>query len=230
MLTNEQFKLQIENIQSKKEIETLLKKYYIKNYTINSDGSVDVAGNVDLTFKSLTKLPFKFNKVGKNFYCNVNQLADLEGVPRVVGRNFDFSFNKLINLNGAPQEVKGSFGCPNNQLISLEGAPKEVGSHFDCSRNQLTNLKGAPQKVGGDFSCSRNQLVSLEGAPEILIGGFWLHNSEWDSERKHLKFFEKQEVTLDNITDTYGYSNAPDHGIVINVKEFLYKNNKLIKY
>ncbi len=53
------------------EIHSLCKKYSIKNYTINGDGTIDV----DLDGKSLTKIPLNFNKVSGDFYCSINNLT-----------------------------------------------------------------------------------------------------------------------------------------------------------
>jgi hypothetical protein len=242
MLNNKQFKLLLEDIQSKKEIEVLLKKYDIINYIINDDNSIDVNDKVWLKDKELTKLPFKFNKIKRGFYCHFNNLTSLEGVPKIVGEDFHCSENQLTSLKGAPQEVGGEFDCHSNKLTSLKGAPQKIGGEFDCYNNRLTNLIGAPQEVKGNFNCMSNQLTSLEGgpkivkgkfvcddnqlisldgAPEILEGEFFLiSEDEWE----HLNPFkeQEQEVTLDDITDTYG-------GRIIDVKKFLYKNNRLIK-
>lgn len=158
MLTNKQFKLLLENIQSREEIIALLKKYNIENYIINDDGSIDVNGHVSLIGIGLTKLPFKFGK------------------------------------------VKGD---------------------FDCAHNFLTNLIGAPQIIEGDFTCQFNELINLEGVPKFIIGGFYLFKNEW--ERLNPFKEQEQEKTLDNMIDKYGKDNY------INVKEFLYKDNKLIK-
>ena len=54
------------------DIETTCKKYNIKNYTINTDGLVDVNGDVFLYNKGLTKLPLKFGKVTGYFGCRDN--------------------------------------------------------------------------------------------------------------------------------------------------------------
>ena len=119
------------------DIDINLLKYFINSgtYTINDDGSIDVDGVVNLSYKNLTKIPFKFRNVSRGFSCSYNQLTSLEGAPNTVGRWFD---------------------CNNNQLTSLEGAPSSVGSNFYCSDNQLTSLEGAPSSVGGDFDCTSN--------------------------------------------------------------------------
>ena len=131
-----------------KEYKTLLENEYtekdpefygITNYTWNDDGTLDVDGNVNLDFKKLKELPFKFGKVNGDFYCSNNNLTSLEGAPREVG---------------------GEFSCSNNNLTSLEGAPIKVGGSFYCSYNpELTKLKRFPRKIGGDvyiYNCGRN--------------------------------------------------------------------------
>ena len=152
------------------ELEKLLNKYGIQNYTIREDGLVDVDGDVDLSRKLFSELPVKFGRVTGYFgvqYCK--NLKSLKGVPTEVGGIFTCSgCIKLTSLEGAPTSVGGYFSCSTNaNLISLEGAPTSVGGYFSCSSCiNLKSLKGAPQEVGGDFICSGcTKLTSLEGAP-----------------------------------------------------------------
>ena len=151
----------IKLFESFEDIDSICKKYGITNYTINSDGSIDVDGRVNLSEKKLTKLPLKFNKVSGNFYCNHNQLTTLEGSPKEVGGNFYCDHNQLTTLEGSPKEVGGNFYCDNNKLTTLEGSPKEVGGGFYCFNNQLTTLEGSPKEVGGYFYCHYNKLPKL---------------------------------------------------------------------
>jgi len=118
-------------------IDSICKKYGITNYTINSDGNVDVDGNVDLSYKGLSKLPLKFGKVGDFFDCSHNKLTTLEGGPSQVGGDFYCGNNKLITLEGGPSHVSGDFYCYENQLTSLEGCPSEIGGDFDCDYNPI---------------------------------------------------------------------------------------------
>src|SRR3990167_2174291 len=120
-----------------------LKFYGIKNYTINSNGTIDVNGDVDLRSRNLSKLPFTFGKVTGYFLCN---------------------YNNLTSLIGAPESVGKSFYCRNNKLTSLAGAPKSVGRNFGCDDNYLTTLFRAPESVGGDFWCDNNKR-QLNGKP-----------------------------------------------------------------
>jgi len=113
----------------------LLKKCIRGTYTINDDGSIDVEGDVDLSRKKLTKIPFNFGKVSGNFYCCYNQLTTLKGSPNTVGGNFYCYYNQLTTLKGASNNVGGGFYCYNNKLTTLEGAPNTVGGNFHCYNN-----------------------------------------------------------------------------------------------
>ena len=80
------------------DIESICEKYGIKNYTINSDRSVDVDGDINLRSKELIKLPLKFRNVSGDFNCANNKLTSLEGSPISVGEEFNCSNNKLYGI------------------------------------------------------------------------------------------------------------------------------------
>jgi hypothetical protein len=149
------------NESTKEDIDSICLKYGIKNYTINSDGTIDVDGGVDLSRKNIDKLPLKFGKVTGHFYCNNNQLTSLEGCPTELGGDFDCSRNQLTSLEGCPTEVGGYFSCSGNQLTSLEGCPREVGGNFSCSYNKLVDVKGFPLIIGGFISITGNPVVEI---------------------------------------------------------------------
>ena len=146
-----------------KEIE----KYQIENYTFNDDFSIDVNGDVNLSYRGLTKLPIKFRNVSGDLHCSDNNLKSLEGSPETVGGNFHCYENYLESLKGGPIEVGGNFVCSSNKLVSLEGSPETVGGAFYCYENKLTSLEGGPKTVGGDFNCHHNMLTSLDGIGEV---------------------------------------------------------------
>ena len=152
------------------EVDKICKKYGIKNWSPNPDGTVDVDGNVDLSRQRLSKLPLKFSRVTGDFFCHYNQLTSLEGCPTEIGSNFWCYGNKLTSLQGCPTEIRGDFWCYDNKLTSLEGCPTEIGKDFYCHDNQLTSLEGSPTEIGGYFYCYDNQLTSLKGAPEYIEG------------------------------------------------------------
>ena len=145
----------------KRKLEQQLKNYKIKKYTINEDGSVDVDGNVNLSYKGLTEIPFNFNKVSGIFNC---------------------AENKLTSLKGAPKKVGGDFGCSYNKLTSLEGVPKKVGGNFYCSNNDLISLKGIPLKINGNLFCVGEKL-NLKDISDLFksdIKGNVILNKKWD--------------------------------------------------
>jgi hypothetical protein len=108
------------------QIDYLCKKYKIKKYKINSDGSIDVDGDVNLSAKYLTKLPLKFNKVIGNFTCNHNKLTTLEGCPNYITLDFHCINNKLTSLEGCPDYIGRDFIFPGNNVTIIKDYPKEV--------------------------------------------------------------------------------------------------------
>ena len=116
-------------------ISLICKQYGITNYTINSDGSIDVNGDVYLYDKGLTELPLTFNKVSGSFDC---------------------SSNNLTSLNGSPKWIGGWFSCQYNQLTSLEFSPDYIGGFFDCTGNKLTD-NYCESEIGGGFYTSLKQ-------------------------------------------------------------------------
>jgi hypothetical protein len=131
------------------DIAEVCDKYVIFNWSINSEGLVDVDGSVFLSKEGLTKLPLSFGRVSGDFLCNSNELTSLQGAPKSVGLDFWCQHNKLTSLEGSPQIVGGSFDCSRNYLTSLQDSPREVGVDFWCTRNKLTSLRFAPDEVGG---------------------------------------------------------------------------------
>jgi len=183
--------------ESFKKIDSICQKYRIENYTINSDGSIDVEGNVDLSDKRLDNLPLKFGKVTGFFWCNNNRLVSLEGSPRKAGY-FYCHGNRLTTLEGGPREIGGSFLCHNNQLVSLKGSPIEVAEDFNCSNNKLISLRGGPNKVGRNFYCQDNKLVTLEGCPEEVGWQSYFYNNPVNEIFKLFKDYNQFKTLLDD--------------------------------
>lgn len=143
-----------------KKIQEICNIYKIENYTINPDGSIDVRGSVNISYKNLYRFPLKFGKVTGDFYCYNNRLKTLEGAPITVDGDFSCSNNQLKTLEGAPITVGGYFACTDNRLVSLEGGPQEVGGAFYCYNNRLVSLKGHPTKIEGYFHCDFIEEIS----------------------------------------------------------------------
>ena len=116
-----------------------LDEYKIKKYTLVPDEQygfvIDVSSNVYLSYKKLTIIPIKFNKITGSFYCNNNKLISLEFSPQIVSGSFYCSHNQLTLIEFSPQTVGGSFSCSHNKIASLEFCPETVGSSFYCGHN-----------------------------------------------------------------------------------------------
>jgi len=156
--------------EQKNKIDDLCTEFQIYNYTINSDGSIDVDGSVSIFNRGLTKLPIVFNNVTRSFTCSHNDLTTLEGAPRKVGEDFNCNHNKLTTMEHSPLWVGGGIWCNENRLTSLEHSPKHVGGVFHCGENQITSLVGLPNRIGRTLLCYDNRITTLVGAPEYIGG------------------------------------------------------------
>lgn len=142
-------------------------KFLKRGWKIDSEGRVDVKGNViidPVKFPGLEKIPLQFGNVQGRFSCEgVRSLKTLEGAP--VSTEGDFSCKScygLISLKGSPVLVLGDFYCSNcKNLTSLKGAPKKVTGNFwtgHCPK--LESLIGAPVAVFKTFDCMGCSLLS----------------------------------------------------------------------
>ena len=170
-------------------ISLICKQYNITNYTINPDGSIDVAGDVNLWGKGLTELPLTFNKVTGYFNC---------------------SFNNLTSLKGSPSWVGGNFNCIYNDLSDLVGSPKEVGGNFFCGENEkLITPKGCTEKIGNEFNCKNTPLSSIfNGVDQFFLHAFNFYKVIKDDtvNLKRLKYvmdLYDQPIDLDKIEKYY---------------------------
>ena len=160
--------------ESLENIHEICKKYNIKNYTINSDGSIDVDGNVYLSYLNLTKLPIKFRNIDGNFYCNNNNLTSLEGSPNSVGNYFSCSYNNLTSLEGGPTHVGGVFYCRNNKITSLEGFPSNIGYSFICYDNPISKIwilfrDKSKVELFNDYDIIRGKDIVIDRLNDFLI-------------------------------------------------------------
>lgn len=144
---------------NEQKIHDICRVYNIKNYTINSDGSIDVDGNVDLTVFNLTKLPLTFNYVSGHFLCSNNYLTSLKGSPRIIGHNFSCTNNNITSLIEGPDRVGGFYYCNNNNLESLIGSPI-TNERFECFGNHLKSLDGYKGELDLLFCHNKDILVS----------------------------------------------------------------------
>jgi len=191
------------NKSKKDKIDAICSKYDIRNYSINSDGSIDVDGNVHLERQNLTSIPLKFNDVYGGFFC---------------------TNNNLTNISGSPKMVNGDFYCYTNKITSLIGGPKHVGGSLSIDSNQITNLIGAPEYIGGNFYIFGNASLTStysgeidielvgnvvgilrSGLPEIIKGVIETDNHKFKLILKYQRYFQiwndDLSLNLENFKD-----------------------------
>ena len=136
-----------ESRQTESEVAKICRKYNIKingrerqslwSWSLNSDGLVDVDGNVFIIGKKLepsnklTELPLKFGTITGSFICYDNFLTSLEGAPHTVGGDFNVDNNELTSFEFAPKSVVGNFLAHNNNIRSFEGLVN-IGGYLNC--------------------------------------------------------------------------------------------------
>ena len=153
------------------EAERALKSWGIK-YKKKADGSISVAGNLDISHKNLTQLPDLSQViVGGSFFCSDNLLTSLAGAPQSVGGHFFCSRNQLKSLEGAPNKFT-MLGSDFGNFPSWEAVPEqlrtspETKSRLEQDRAreratamdkevQATTVLQAPIKVGAPFKFKR---------------------------------------------------------------------------
>jgi hypothetical protein len=140
---------------------------YLENYTINSDGTIDVNDNIALFYKlgEVKKLPVKFGKVSGWFSISSNGLTTLEGSPNYVGDDFWCNVNLFTTLEGSPKYVGGDFNCYNNNLTTLKGIEKcEILGDFYCRDNNIppeNYIYIITAKIGGEIITSDKEINKI---------------------------------------------------------------------
>jgi hypothetical protein len=174
-----------ESFRTEQEIIDLCSEYKITNYQIRDDGSIDVDGDVILSWNKLgdlKQLPLTFNVVKGAFGCNENSLTTLEGCPEKVHSLFTCTWNKLTSLEYSPKVVDSDFWCRCNiPLTSLEGLENTyISGELDVyGCKNLYSLKGFPKKVGS-FWCKKTPI-------EAIYNKF-IQECDYDTMRKFNKF------------------------------------------
>ena len=171
--------------------------YEIKNYTINDDLSIDVDGDIGITFQNLEYLPIKFNYVSGVFVCFFNELVSLKGSPKTVGGYFDCSYNNLKTLEESPKTVGGNFGCSYNKLTDLEHLP-EVSGGIDTQSNPVNLLTYTfVEKADSfmiedfiDYEIVRNRDTVMLDRLQTFIRDNGLEMPNLEEVKKHYKIIE----------------------------------------
>ena len=157
---------------TREEVENWLKEMGIENYIINEDLTVDVKGDVNISFERLKEIPVQFGIVEGDFYCYNNELTSLEGCPK---------------------EVKGSFNCYDNNLINLEDCPEVIHGDFDCGHNNLTSFKFFPKEIKGSYISIYGNKIREEDLVNFncKMENVELIYSDFNEDRNKEEFLEK---------------------------------------
>ena len=130
---------------TKKEIETILNKLGIMNFSIDDMGYVSVEGDVEIIGFKLEEIPVKFHKIYGNFSVSGNRLITLKNCPDIIYGVANFSYNQLIDMKYCTPEITGSLLVNGNRLKTLRGCPEKIGACFSCEVNEdLKSIKYAP--------------------------------------------------------------------------------------
>jgi hypothetical protein len=132
----------LKRYENHEDIDAICQRYGIKNYSINSDGYIDVNSDISLTLhRELTKLPLKFGNISGHFDCYNNSLTTLIDCPTSVG---------------------GDFFCYQNRLTSLIYCPKLIYRNLSCKHNNIDTFEGLDFiHIGGEFYCGDNPIWSI---------------------------------------------------------------------
>ena len=198
-------------------IEEICKNYNIRNYTINSDGSIDVSDNVVFNNDFMERIPLKFNKVYGNFTIMHINLNNLDGCPKWIEGNLTLYQCGLNSLKGCTTKVGGDFDCSENNLTDLVGGPESVGGEYWCISNRLTSLKGSPYVIKKSFNCYENGLKTLKGGPESVGGVFNADNNEL-TDLENIPNCESLKLSGNNI------SSLKSNKVVVKTDIFLNEN------
>jgi len=158
----------------KNAIDGLCRELGIRNYTINSDRTINVDGNVNIILGYKYKnIPLKFNIVGGSFICKNQTLSTLKGCPKYVGGSFNCSGNRITSLKFCPKKIHGDFICTHNSIVNLIDGPIHVGGNYNVAVNNLESLVGCAEKILGNLQVGQNpRLIStFAGNTDIELMG-----------------------------------------------------------
>ena len=216
--------------ESKTDIDSICQNYGIMNYTINPDGSIDVDGNIILSYDfergELSKIPLKFAKVIGDFECDRNQLTTLKGSPKSVGGNFDCYGNKLTSLEYGPESVGGNFDCHSNQLTSLEGLP-EISGYLNCRHNKITDFKGVSEFFEGYFYCEGNPIEEIY---TLFLKEDSINDSKCIQWINEFDVIQGDKIVLDRLEEVFHQlgMDIPQSVVNIGLKNLTFKNYEII--
>lgn len=159
---------------TREEIEriTKLAKYYnVKNFTVDTNGKVNVSGNVRfIDYKIFNgEIPIPFGRVSGDFICIDSGLTSLVNCPKRVGGDFNIKINNLTTLKHCPEYIGGNFNCSANKLDSLRYITEIIHGDLDCSLNLISTLKYMPFKAKS-VDMFMNRITDVYNPMDVNVG------------------------------------------------------------
>ena len=114
-------------------------------WVINSDGEVDVDGNVNMSYMNLMEIPVKFGSVSGYFDCSRNNITSLEFSPTSVGYNIDCYNNHLTNYFKTTKEEDFTHWDKLSWVLILEEYPFLINICKKYRKNLKDYLEKFPQ-------------------------------------------------------------------------------------
>lgn len=165
----------INMLKNKKDIKEWLDYYQIENYEILEDSTVNIHGELNLSYKKLDFIPIHFNLIEGTANFNHNFLTEFPLI-NIAGGALLICQNKLTSLENCPQLLSGLAVVQNN-ITSLKGLPDEINGNLLIFKNKITSLEFCPQIIHGGFNCSYNPLSSLKYLPRLIEKSFCCVNT-----------------------------------------------------
>ncbi|MDO8581575.1 MAG: hypothetical protein Q7S16_01775 [bacterium] len=148
----------------------------LETFTIHTDGTLTVEGDLDLTHLPVTHLPKGLREVGGILGLGMTKIISIEGFPEKVGGDVDLTGVQIISLKGFPQTIGGNIFLADTRIKSLHGLPKKIEKDLHLSRTDIASLRGLPQNIGGSLYLDGvTTLMSLDGLPERIPGDLSLY-------------------------------------------------------
>ena len=161
-----------------KERELLKIKSWLKNHDvfyksskysyeyINNEWFVNSDSDIDIMYKDLKKIPFKFGIVNGSFRIMHTLLDSCDNFPKKITESLICTHNKIESFVGCTQDINNNVDFTDNMIGSFKGCPKIIKGYFSCNDNKITNFKDAPIIIEGHFAM-RNNNIEREGFLEF---------------------------------------------------------------
>lgn len=120
---------------------------------------IAVNGSYDCSYNAITSLIGICKILPYDFYCNDNQLENLDYMP-IVGGSILLQNNNLVTLRGMNDKInrlKGNLDLSSNRLTNLEFIYEIIEGDLDISFNPINTIQYFPL-IKGDLYCEKTNL------------------------------------------------------------------------